>query len=48
MKCIICKLNCDLTPEGRFPIHRVPGADRYTFCDMSGESAELAVRAEAS
>lgn len=42
MKCVACRIDYDLTPEGSFPIHRVPGKDRFTFCDGSGEPGYIA------
>jgi hypothetical protein len=45
--CPFCKEHVALTPEGRFPAHRI--SDRYrhrwSFCEMSGESVEVAARA---
>lgn len=48
MKCPMCKREQELTPDGRFPMHRITDEHRHrwSFCDMSGESAELAARNE--
>lgn len=45
MQCPMCKHPAvDVTLTGHLAVHRIYGKDRYTFCPMSGEAVEVAVR----